>query len=176
MTGTPTPILNATNSMVTVDEAGLFFSGRLWTDAWDVSDSATKQKALVMATRDVDAMTFMGSKADTTQPHAFPRTFTSAPAMDASTYYHPSGMFSEDGIQQYAKDAVCEQALWLLQQTPYEVHRARQMAQGVASTGTGSASESYAPAAVNLARHGRTMSPDAIRILAPVLAVAGDLV
>jgi len=53
--------------------ADAYFGERLNTDEWDAADSATKVKALKMATREIDHLPLVGSKCDSTQARQFPR-------------------------------------------------------------------------------------------------------
>ena len=50
-----------------------YFATRLHTDAWDELDPVDRTKALTMATRDIDNLTYTGCKADPLQTLEFPR-------------------------------------------------------------------------------------------------------
>ena len=55
-------------------EAQAYFDGRLNTDAWDdVTDDAEKDKSLIMSTRIIDRLNFLGTKTDDNQDLQFPR-------------------------------------------------------------------------------------------------------
>jgi len=56
-----------------IEEADDYFGERLNTDVWAASNDTDKFKALAMATRAIDRLNFMGSKADPTQELQFPR-------------------------------------------------------------------------------------------------------
>lgn len=50
-----------------------YFSTRVGSDAWDEAETADKEKALGHATRIIDNLNFLGTKAVETQDNAFPR-------------------------------------------------------------------------------------------------------
>lgn len=50
------------NSYVSVSEAENYFASRLRTDDWDNADLKDRNKALIMATRDIDRLAFAGTK------------------------------------------------------------------------------------------------------------------
>lgn len=50
-----------------------YFSRRLWTQAWDEASSEDQVKALHHATEIIDALNFVGDKADEEQENQFPR-------------------------------------------------------------------------------------------------------
>jgi hypothetical protein len=60
-------------SYATVNEADAYFATRLDTLVWDDASDADKTKALAMATRAIDRLNFVGSKAVSTQELQFPR-------------------------------------------------------------------------------------------------------
>lgn len=64
-------ILSAT--YVYVPEADDYFNTVLGTAQWDLSSEEDKEKALKMATRAIDRLSFKGSKTDETQVLEFPR-------------------------------------------------------------------------------------------------------
>lgn len=61
--------LAASNSYSAVADADTYFSDRLGTDAWTAAITATKEKALVTATRMLDRQTWEGTKTVTTPEH-----------------------------------------------------------------------------------------------------------
>lgn len=162
-------------SMVSNEEATAYFDGRLWTEAWDAADTTTKDKALVMATRHLNSLMFQGVPAAADQPHAFPRSYTAGPVMNAGTRFHPTSYFTEEGVPLAIQHATCEQALFLLNQTAYERDRTRHMAAGVSSIGIGGASEQFTANGMAQARHGDVTSPDAMRLMKAYLTTVGDL-
>lgn len=54
-------------------EAQLYMDGRLNTEAWDDSTDTDKDKSLIMATRVIDRLNFIGCKAVESQELQFPR-------------------------------------------------------------------------------------------------------
>lgn len=93
-------ILN-TNSYVDVAYADGYFSERLYTAEWDAlttaNDTATKEKALIQATRFIDTQRLKGTPTVDTQPLHFP--------IDGNT-----------DVPIAIKNAVCGKALSLLKQ------------------------------------------------------------
>lgn len=170
--------VDLTTSMVTTEEAVAYLEGRLDSDAWDQAQPERRDKALRTATRQLNNLTYVGIKADADQAHAFPRTYTMQPAMDARMRGDGAAVYTEDAIPAFVKEAVCEHALFLLEQTPYERHRARQQAQGIVSSSQGKASEQSTPEQITKGQWGSRIAPEAFRILSVhnVLATAGDLV
>jgi hypothetical protein len=66
-------LVKGTNSYVDVSDADAYFSTRIGSDAWTLSDPALKESALVTATTVLDAMSWVGVPFTLTQPLAFPR-------------------------------------------------------------------------------------------------------
>lgn len=62
-----------TGSYIDRMEAQVYFDGRLGTDAWDDSTDTEKDKSLIMSTRVIDRLNFLGCKTDDAQPLQFPR-------------------------------------------------------------------------------------------------------
>ena len=84
------------HSYITRAEAQAYFNGRLNTEAWDsIVDDVQKDKSLVMATRIIDRLNYLGTKTDSAQELQFPRD----PEID---------------VPQDVKDATSEIALALL--------------------------------------------------------------
>jgi len=54
-------------------EAQVYFDGRLNTDAWDDSSDQERDKSLIMSTRILDRLNYLGQKAVSTQELQFPR-------------------------------------------------------------------------------------------------------
>jgi len=96
----------AANSYVTVAEADAYFATRLQSTAWTGAVNATKEAALISATRLLDSsVEFTGAAADEVQALAWPRT----------------GMLNRNGytilssvIPAALKNVVCELALQLI--------------------------------------------------------------
>jgi hypothetical protein len=65
---------------LTESEAQSYFDTLFNTEAWDIADTDERRKALFQATRDVDSLSYLNSKADADQEHEFPRgTDTTVP-------------------------------------------------------------------------------------------------
>ena len=62
-----------TTPYLTKAEADSYFAGRLNTECWDDADDATKDKALLQATRAIDRLNFRGKKTEDSQELQFPR-------------------------------------------------------------------------------------------------------
>ena len=58
---------------IEVTDANTYFSERLFSETWDDSDDATKEKALKHATRSIEKLSFDGYKTDPEQELEFPR-------------------------------------------------------------------------------------------------------
>jgi hypothetical protein len=84
-----------TNSYITMAEAVAYFGGRLRTEPWDFAETADREKALIHATRLLEALPWAGEKSDADQALAFPRG-------------------EDDTVPQPIKDAQAELALALL--------------------------------------------------------------
>ena len=159
------------NSLVTLDEAEDYFGGRLHAEAWDTAQPTEKPKALITATRQINAMQFQGVMASVSQPHAFPRCYTQESIPDASVRYRPAGVaVCEIEIPERVKEACCEQALFLLAQSAYERKRNRDQAAGIHSMGVGSANEASSDKQVSKAQQGPRMAPEAATLLQPFIA------
>lgn len=61
------------DSYGTVSEANSYFDNRLNSEAWINAEENYKRQALVMATRAIDRLNFVGEKASSTQDFQFPR-------------------------------------------------------------------------------------------------------
>lgn len=78
---------------LTLDEANTYFSYRLQTHSWEVADDALKAKALTMAEKVIERLSFKGLQ--NTQGDIFPRD-------------------GEETVPERIKDGICEEALSLL--------------------------------------------------------------
>ena len=83
----------------TIDDANKYFDGRLHSNSWDDATESDKRKALIMATRAIDRLNFVGSKYSATQTHEFLRdTETHVPAaIKVATYEEALSLL--DGIE-----------------------------------------------------------------------------
>ena len=65
--------------MITLEEAAAYFATRLNTDAWGDASMVNRSKAIAQASRIIDNLSFLGTREDSTQEHAFPRTGIGTP-------------------------------------------------------------------------------------------------
>jgi hypothetical protein len=93
------------NSYVTLTEANDYCADRLNTTEWDAADNATREKALITATRRIDEETFLGLKTSITQALKWPRFNVT----DEDGIF-----FASDSIPERVKQAVYTTALELL--------------------------------------------------------------
>jgi len=157
------------NAYLTVAEATTYFATRLFTDKWKDASSAEKTAALTMAQQAVDAQPYIGIRASAvlapgygysaTNQNAFPRYYE----VRRNPFYGTSPAFevvpvTDLIVPQCVLDAVCEEALALLQFGDSE--RVRLQGQGVTSASRGDLHETYA------ARQG-LLSPRARELLRP---------
>lgn len=108
------------NSYATVAQADAYHDGHLYASAWTAAVTATKEKALVMATRLIDAgVMWKGYKTNAGQALQWPRGI----AKDDNLYGYPyagftgsesGGYFANDAIPKELVDAVSEQARLLI--------------------------------------------------------------
>lgn len=133
------------NSYVTVEEADFYFDSTLQSEEWNKYDTTTKEKALIIATRQIDRLPFSSRKLDINQPLEFPRINTNLPFTD--------------GIPDAIAYATCEQALFLLKGGS---KRQELQKQGVKSYSLGDLSETFAD---NLSEAQKTICPEALSYL-----------
>lgn len=98
------------NSYVTLAEANAYFVARLDCEQWTDSSDDDKRRALIMATRAIDALIFKYTRETTTQSLAFPRV--GAPTHERHIMYASNGVTTI--IPTDIKNAVYEQALQIL--------------------------------------------------------------
>jgi hypothetical protein len=92
------------NSFVTLAEAETYMEGRGNKATWTAAADADKNIALVEATRDIDAMDFIGYVAESTQSLAWPRQWAVDPDDPSQNYY------ATNEIPTRVKDATSELA------------------------------------------------------------------
>lgn len=92
------------NSFVTLAESETYMLGRGNKSTWTAAADGDKNIALVEATRDIDALGFVGYRADSTQALAWPRQWAIDPDDPSSNYY------DTDEIPTRIKNATCELA------------------------------------------------------------------
>jgi len=96
------------NTYIILTDANAYFDGRLYSDAWTNADNTDREKALIMASKRVDKLCYIGYQKLVTQKMQFPRLF------DPRNFgiYFTSPLLPE--LPQDIADAVCEEALALL--------------------------------------------------------------
>ncbi len=109
------------NSYVTLAEAVTFFESWLNADAWGAADDTSREKALVMAAKQLQRENWIGQRSTTTQALAWPRTGAEKP--DSNGAWINAGwigasslvsFYTTTEIPQEVKDAQCLLALALL--------------------------------------------------------------
>lgn len=140
----PTLVVNE-NSYVDVAYADDYFDNRLFSENWYSQDADTKMQALIMATKKIDNLVLSGIKAVEDQKLQMPRAFYTY----RNTYYYPQHLLGyrdnnwivETEVSQNVKDAVCEEALAILEVG--NSNRTKLQNQGVKSYSAGEISETY---------------------------------
>jgi hypothetical protein len=89
---------------VLLTEAASYMEARLNSTLWDAATTDSQNRALVEATRELSARSWLGNRADTTQALSWPRQWVTNPDSPNSDYY------SNAIIPQRVKDATCELA------------------------------------------------------------------
>ena len=138
------PVVVGQNSYVTVEEADAFFADKFFADTspWAEATSEEKEKALITATRRIDALPLVGAPADPIQALAFPRAFATREGVRHNWDEPEPGVYVETGVLPNVKRACMEEALATLAGGE-EPLRVRLQRQGVTSAKVGSTSESY---------------------------------
>jgi hypothetical protein len=75
------------NSFVTLAEAESYILGRLNVSLWDAATDDTKNRALVEATHELNALYWIGKRASSTQSLAWPRDWAVDPDDPNGDYY-----------------------------------------------------------------------------------------
>ena len=150
------------SAYITVADASVYFSTRLYIEPWAKATLADRLAALTMAQANIDALPLLGIRATTTQTAAFPRAYY----IRSDRYNGGEGTTLDTDlitglvVPQCVKDATCEEALCLLKYGDSE--RAHLQEQGVTSASRGDLHETYSP------RSG-LISPEARELLRPWL-------
>lgn len=123
-----------------------------------------------MASRAIDRLPYRGRKAETDQEHAFPRCYTASARMVAGPLDRRLVMrgywYCEEEVPQAVLDAVCEEAIALLERGDSE--RLRLQREGVSSFSLGGLSESYRAGA----ERRKLLSAEAHELLRPYMAAS----
>ena len=137
-------------SYVDLTGAQSYFQGRLYSDAWEQASELDQVKALKMATAAVDRLPFGGRKLDLLQVRAFPR-------------------LGQPFIPDEVKDAVCEEALALLERGNSD--RRKLQLEGVVGFRIGKTSENFAAGQQGKAvKPPPLLSPEALELLKPYIS------
>lgn len=107
--------LTDANSYASVSDADAYHEGHLYSSAWTGASAATKEAALVMATRLIDgSYQFNGYRSSDTQALQWPRQHCPDPDKLASAWTAQFGTvrpeFDSDKIPKVLADATCEVA------------------------------------------------------------------
>ena len=145
------------NSYVDITACTSYLADRLFTEAWTVAPPEQQASSLIMATRAIDRHNIIGVPKDNTQLLQFPRRYPFQLHSLWKTWYgkyieknewtpvylEAMSWWVEENVPSLVIDAVCEEALALLERGG--TSRLRLQRSGVRSMGIGGASESYAP-------------------------------
>lgn len=103
------------NSFVSEDDAEEYMDARLNASAYTDADSDDQARALIEATRELTVLLYGGTRTDSTQRLAWPRTYAVNPDLpDATLVTTATNYFDDDEIPQRIQDATCELALEFL--------------------------------------------------------------
>lgn len=133
------------NSYIDVAEAQKYFDNRLYNDVWNNASLDNQTRALIMASKKIDRLPVKGVKANYQQALEFPRAlmtdyrYWQYMSLTINVLYN-GYWYVEPEVTQPVKDAVCEEALALLNGTPKRLQLQRQ---GVKSFNMGGMSENY---------------------------------
>lgn len=161
-------------------DADAYFINRLFSDTWDFADDHTKTQALTMATARVEQRSFKGVKKVTDQELSFPRCYTTSSSLTSYSLSLDNplaglprtvGLYCEDGVPQVVLDAVCEEALALLERGNSQ--RTKLQREGVQSYSIGSLSETFTSEA---REYSSSLCSEARRLLRPYLATSVTIV
>lgn len=119
----PVNLIVGTNSYIDLTYADNYFTERLFSDTWTNADNDTKTKAILMATKKIERQPIRGRKVKPDQAMQFPRMFYSYEKCYLGmskdnpigiNNYGP-GWYAETEASDNVKQAVCEEALAILQ-------------------------------------------------------------
>lgn len=127
----------AAASYVSLVEADAYFATRFGSDAWTALSDGDQEKALVQATREIDAHRFLGQRHYWSQALQFPRQYP----------YHREEPTAGTAVEipRSIKNATCEQAIFIAQhattggRSPIQTLRA----EGVTSHRVGSLAQTF---------------------------------
>lgn len=116
------------NSLITLQEADSYFDERYGSQSWTELEDNEKEEVLCTASKKISRFDFVGEPQDKNQPLAFPRDFD---------------------MPQDIKDAVCEEAIALVENTD-NVH-IQNLENNITSISLGAGSVSYSTGALSSA-------------------------
>lgn len=111
------PSLAGFNAFCSVAEADAYHATRLHNSTWTGAITATKEAAIIWATRNFDSLEWKGFRTVINQAHEFPRNML---FIDGGEYGYGSDalyntfMFDSTTIPQFLKEATAEAAMWLI--------------------------------------------------------------
>lgn len=167
-----------TNSYISVADTSTYLDQRLYITEWTAASADDKSRAVIMASKKIDRLALKGRKKTETQTMEFPRCYSYdtryASTLNDATNVNLSGegWYCETASPQAVKDAVCEEALAILQ-SGNDSRIAMQRA-GVKSYTLGSLSETFTDAAAsptNVKSKG-LLSDEAKALMRPYMAGA----
>lgn len=103
-----------TDSYISLADSNTYFGNNIRNDEWEILDDTVKERALKTATKFLDRQTWMGSKTSDAQALAWPRS-------GVTDRYGTA--VSSASVPQQVKDAQCELALALIQDTAVETNK-----------------------------------------------------
>ncbi len=114
------------NSLITLQDADSYFDERYGSQSWTELEDSEKEEVLCTASKKISRFDFVGEPLEKNQPLAFPRDFD---------------------MPQDIKDAVCEEAIALVQNTD-NVHL-QNLENNITSISLGAGSVSYSTGALS---------------------------
>jgi hypothetical protein len=120
----PVTLTVGQNSYINVTDAQDYFDNKLFVDTWTNATDDDKSRSLIMASKKIDRQPLRGKKIDINQVMEFPRMMYSYEPrhygiynMNVNTkqYNYGPGWYIQESVPKQVLDAVCEEALALLQ-------------------------------------------------------------
>ena len=117
---TCTPGGASDNSYITLTQATAYFTNGLREATWKAYAERTREQALIQATQDIEALGGPRAGVNTARRVLFPGGPYESDIDSQALHFPRGGDVDDDGstkvVPQLIRDAVCEQAVWLLQQ------------------------------------------------------------
>jgi hypothetical protein len=102
------------NAYRDVATATTYFDNRLHVSAWTTASADDKARALIMATRRLDVVDFLGERATASQRLQWPKVYVDEYELVEFTAAELARLFNANSIPEEIGDATCELALMLL--------------------------------------------------------------